>query len=80
MVLCSFIVMLLCFSIVGYAGYWQSKREFYRRNNYGVQEFNGHTDMMKKTALEYIVFIFTVPIGLLGFLSMFVFAFFAIFK
>lgn len=73
MMLGTFTVMVVCFSIVGYATYWQSKREFNRRNNGGIELFESHTDMIKKKTLEYFVRIGAILIGIVGLISAFMF-------
>lgn len=74
MMLGSFIVMVISFSIVGYATYWQSKREFNRRNNGGIELFESHTDMLKKKTLEYAVRLGGIVVGIVGLISAFAFA------
>lgn len=73
MMLGTFIVTVVCFSIVGYATFWQSKREFNRRNSGGIELFENHTDMVKKKALEYFVRIGGILVGIVGLISAFMF-------
>ncbi|HQY88812.1 MAG TPA: hypothetical protein PK402_09145 [Tepidisphaeraceae bacterium] len=49
-------------------GHWVRRREFYRRNSQGVEEFNSYGDMVKKRSAEQIAGCLVTPLVILGFL------------
>ena len=74
MMLGTFIVMVVCFSIVGYATFWQSKRTFNRKNGNGVELFENHAAMVKTRIFEGAVFLGGILVGIVGLISAFMFA------
>lgn len=60
------IIGIVCIGVAIWGNMWVSRREFYRRNQMGIQEFDGFGSMIRTTAAEKFVRIATGLIGIGG--------------
>ena len=67
------VVGLALLALVAKLQFWLGRRQFERRNNAGVEEFDGYNTMVKTRIKEGLVFAGGVVVGLAGVTCIFIY-------